>query len=130
MKRLATAGLATLGLAITALSGCATNDRLDAGLSGLVGQPVDAAIARLGEPDMREPAEATTRYIWSHEGVAEQTDISAVWLDGYGGRDVRGPRHECTIEIITDRDDEIVRYLWDGDLTGCAHYARRFEDPA
>ncbi|MGD0720420.1 MAG: hypothetical protein ABR970_05150 [Roseiarcus sp.] len=97
--------------AAAALSACGRTPfpTLEAQLGGLRGQPVAAAIEKLGAPDSQSATAAEKVYVWSTETAAASVDASI------------GLR--CAVRVFADRDERIARYDFDGNVGGCARYA-------
>ncbi len=120
-----------------ALSGCSTFDTLDTGLAGLVGQPLDVAISRLGYPDGSMNVADTTVYVWGHDTSVTMPQYGSQTTSGYVGNTpfssttygqtgTSTVNYECTIRLGVNQQNVIVRYDWEGNLGGCMRYAGRF----
>ena len=69
------------------LSGCAVQtpviDQLDVQLEQLMGSPVAAVSAKLGEPAVQEPSKGLTRYRWRQADLVKPCEIE-LWADDKG----------------------------------------------
>ena len=113
-----------LGLSLAA---CATQNKMDAGLSKLVGQDIHAAISRLGNPDS-QPSNKTgdKNYVWTvaHDVLVPIASTQATGAI-VGGRQITATstsgyaeeQQKCTIQLVTDQTDQIKSYQWSGE--GC-----------
>ena len=119
-----------LVLAPLAVSACATptptSANLDSSLDALIGQPVEVALARLGEPIASAPMGADTVYGWGHaftstELLSPNIDIAA------GGNAQSGvfppPRrtvqNACVVRMVAGADGRIRDWDVQGDERGC-----------
>jgi hypothetical protein len=94
--------IAALALALT-LAGC-VGDMIKKGMSPLVGQPLDAAIAKLGVPSSESTIADKKVYTWVTQNFVE------------------GTAYRCQIRVIMS-GDVIGSFDWEGNNGGCARYA-------
>jgi hypothetical protein len=114
------------------LSACVARNMND-GLQGLVGQNIQAAVARLGYPDGQRTILGDTIYVWSsnHSGVLPMTTMSSTsgmvgTMPVYGsttGTAFVPVSFNCTIQIGVDANGTIKNYQWSGNNAGCRNYA-------
>ncbi len=133
MRRVILALIAALGL-----TGCVAQN-LNDGLKGLMGQNIQAAVARLGYPDGQRTMLGDTIYVWSsnHSAVIPLTSTNTT-VGTVGSTPVYGTttstewvpaNYNCTIQIATDDAGTMKRYQWNGNMGGCAQYARALRPP-
>jgi hypothetical protein len=84
------------------LAGCAGQNPIQNGTDELVGQPIEAAIARLGNPSEATTIGDTKIYIWSTGG--------------------EGAPSKCTVRAVM-RGEVFGSFDWTGDEGRCSHYA-------
>lgn len=126
-------------LVIAALSvgGCVSQHMND-GLQGLMGQDINAAVARLRYPDGQRTMLGDTIYIWSsnHKAALPLTTMNAT-TGSVGNVPIYGTttnttfvpmEFSCTIQIATDGKGRIKSYQWSGNLEGCRPYADALRD--
>lgn len=90
-----------------ALAGCAF-DTMRTGLDQLVGQPISAAISKLGIPDGQQSIAGQNVYVWNSSTFDEGTQL------------------QCKIKIATTHPGDIIsRYDFDGNIGMCSRYAAR-----
>ena len=119
-----------LVLAPLAVSACATpaptSAALDGSLDALVGQPVEVALARLGEPIASAPMGADTVYGWGHAFTS--TELLSPTIDiAAGGNAQSGvfppPRrtvqNACVVRMVAGADGRIRDWDVQGDERGC-----------
>jgi hypothetical protein len=92
----------TAVFSVAMLAGCAGQNPIPKGLDELVGQPMEAAISRLGMPTEATTIADTKVYIWSTGG--------------------EGPPSKCTIRAVM-RGEVIGSFDWEGNEGQCSHYA-------
>jgi hypothetical protein len=85
---------------------------LETQLGGLKGQPAQAIIKKLGDPNETSSIAGGKVYIWSAS-------------DAMGAGDAIGL--QCTVKVFVDRGDKITRYDFNGNVAGCAPYAHRLD---
>jgi hypothetical protein len=113
MRRIVVIVLVTFGL-----TGCVPQ-RMNDGMQSLVGQNIQAAVAKLGYPDTQRTMLGDTIYIWSTSSqggalaVAMSPTMSAVVPLNFN----------CTIQIATTSDGTIKQAQWSGNADGCRGYA-------
>jgi hypothetical protein len=122
-----------------ALSACATpaQQALDSSLGGMVGQPVEVAIARLGEPIGSAPMGTDTVYGWgraftSTEAMSPTPDIAA-GAQAQGGifpPPRRTVQNDCVIRVVVGADGLIRDWDYQGNDRGCRSYADRLAGQA
>jgi len=117
------------------LTGCATA-QLNRGLQGLMGQKIQAAVARMGYPDGQREMMGDTIYVWStnHQAIMPlMTNSTTTGL--VGGTPVYGSTNsmnfvpvaaQCTVQIATTPDGTIKSYEWAGNQIGCRRYSSEF----
>ncbi len=91
-----------LSFSAAVLAGCASQNPIQKGTDELVGQPIEAAIAKLGAPTEVTTIADTKVYIWSTGG--------------------EGPPSKCTIRAVM-RGEVIGSFDWEGNEGQCSHYA-------
>ena len=119
-----------LVLAPLAVSACATpaptSAALDGSLDALVGQPVEVALARLGEPIASAPMGADTVYGWGHaftstELLSPNIDIAAAGnaQSGVFPPPRRTVQNACVVRMVAGADGRIRDWDVQGDERGC-----------
>jgi hypothetical protein len=97
--------------AVMTLTACAGRDQLiEQGTTGLVGQPLSAAVAKLGVPTEERTIADMKVYVWSTGTVSEGTQAT------------------CQIRAIM-RGDVIGSFDWEGNEGQCSHYALMLQTP-
>jgi hypothetical protein len=91
--------------AAAALAGCA-GQTIKQGMTGLVGQPLSAAVAKLGAPTEERTVADLKVFIWSTNTVIE------------------GTQSNCTIRVIM-KGDVIGSFDWEGNEGRCFRYAQQ-----
>jgi hypothetical protein len=91
-----------LSFSAAVLAGCASQNLIQKGTDELVGQPIEAAIAKLGVSTEVTTIADTKVYIWSTGG--------------------QGPPSKCTIRAVM-RGEVIGSFDWEGNEGQCSHYA-------
>jgi hypothetical protein len=94
----------TLLYAAILLAGCA-GQMIEQGMTSLVGQPLNAAIATLGVPTEERTIADMKVYVWSTSTVVE------------------GTQRKCTIRAIM-KGDVIGSFDFEGNEGRCARYAQ------
>ena len=92
-------------LAALALAGCSIST-IKEGMNDLKGQPIGAAIAKLGLPDEEATIAGVKTYTWRKSTVAG------------------GDQYGCRIRVIM-AGDVIGSYEGSGDLGSCSQYASK-----
>jgi hypothetical protein len=115
------------------IAGCATQ-QLDRDLKGLLGQPIQSAVDRLGYPDGEREIMGDKIYVWStnHNAVmlvpTTTTTTGAVGSTPYTGTTtsmhMMPVAYQCVVQLAVNPDGTIKRYQWQGNQGGCAQYAR------
>jgi hypothetical protein len=119
---------------LAGLSGC-LSDQMNKGLSFMVGQNIQYAVARLGYPDAQRTMLGDTIYVW---GTSRDVDVPMTTSSStygtvgstpysgttYGTTFVRANLN-CTIQLGTTPDGTIKTWQWNGNMAGCMQYARR-----
>lgn len=123
--------VAAIGLFLS-VAACSYTGDVDAGLNGLMGKPIDAAIAKLGYPDGQVELKDRIVYTWNdgYSGSYTTNDTSTSYQHINGqltAVTVTTPvtqnySHQCEIRIVTDRKGVIRDWERTGDW-GCANYA-------
>jgi hypothetical protein len=99
-----------------AIAGCSRTPFpvIEAKLDELKGQPIKSVIDKLGSPTEQNQVGNEKTYVWnltSNIGVVYQTV-------GLG----------CVIKVFADKDDNVIRYTYDGNVGGCGQYAHKLDD--
>ena len=113
-----------------ALAACATPAQTSAGLEGsldtMIGQPVEVALARLGEPIASAPMGADTVYGWGHaftstELLSPNIDIAAAGnaQSGVFPPPRRTVQNACVVRMVAGADGRIRDWDVQGDNRGC-----------
>ena len=122
------------------LSACATSAQqasvsLDAGLSALVGQPVDVAFAQFGPPIASASMGAETIYGWGHAFTStELMTPTPGFIDAaesQGGifpPPRRTVQNDCVIRMVAGADGLIRDWDYHGNDRGCRFYADRLAE--
>lgn len=97
------------------LAGC-TSDRFDDTVAGYKGGPVEALIARWGEPERVSVTPNSWAHVYTWSGARR---------DGATATTVRA----CTVKVLVDRLDRITAFGFHGDDVACEAYADRLRDP-
>lgn len=118
------------------LAACSTHAQpsstLNLRLDSLIGQPVQAAVARLGEPAGEAPVGAGKVYGWRH--VFTSTEVrspAAVFIDpaDHQGGVFPPPRfpvqNDCVVRMVVGADGLIQEWDYRGNERGCRAYADR-----
>jgi hypothetical protein len=100
--------LTLLILVAAAFAGCA-GQMIKEGMQGLVGQPLSAAVSKLGVPTEERTIANMKLYIWSTDTV------------------VKGTSSKCTIRAIM-KGEVIGSFDFEGDEDQCSRYARMLTD--
>lgn len=74
-------------------------------MAPLMGQPIDAAIAKLGVPNDQQTIAGRTVYTWFRRNVDEGTE------------------YKCQLRVIVT-GNAITSYDIDGNVAKCAYYAK------
>jgi hypothetical protein len=98
-----------LSFSAAVLAGCASQNPIQKRTDELVGQPIEAAIARLGMPTEATTIADTKVYIWS--------------------MGVEGPPSKCTVRAVM-RGEVIGSFDWQGNEGQCSHYALMLQAPS
>jgi hypothetical protein len=108
---------AKLGPALMALAlaGCAS-DRFDDTVAGYKGGPVEALIARWGEPEHVFVTLRSRAHVYTWSGAKR---------DGATATRARS----CTVKVLVDRLDRITAFGFHGDDVACEAFADRLRDP-
>jgi hypothetical protein len=85
------------------LAGC-VGDSITKGMGSLVGQPLDAAIAKLGVPTSESTIAGRKVYVWVTQNFVE------------------GTAYRCQIRVVM-KGDVTGSFDWDGNNAGCLRYA-------
>ena len=130
-----------LVLAPLAVSACATpaptSANLDSSLDALVGQPVEVALARLGEPIASVPMGTDTVYGWgraftSTELLSPNIDIAAAGnaQSGVFPPPRRTVQNACVVRMVAGADGRIRDWDVQGDERGCRALSDRLAGQA
>lgn len=119
------------------LSACATHSQqasasLGSSLDAMVGQPVEVAIARLGEPVGSAPMGTDLVYGWGQAFTGtESSNAAPGWVEAadFQGGVFPAPRrtvqNECVIRVVVGADGLIRDWDYQGNDRGCRAYADR-----
>lgn len=117
------------------LAGCATFAHIEAGLTDLMGKPVEDAFARLGYPTMKQEFGDDTVYTWRTDQtgamVLPQTTSTygTVGLTPYSGTSYSTQlvpvRHTCEVRVATGPDGIVKHWDYSGNIGGCERFAAR-----
>jgi len=119
------------------LSACATPSQqasanLGNTLDAMVGQPIEVAIARLGEPIGSAPMRADLVYGWGEASTStEYTNAAPGWVEAadFRGGVFPAPRRtvpdNCVIRMVVGADGLIRNWNYQGNDRGCSAYAER-----
>lgn len=122
---------------LAAISGCATTGQTDASrtVASLVGQPLDAAIARLGRPNKVIIEKGATESYWlkvdveTYAGLSNKREIRTV--DGQvrisetEGMKIKEHRRDCIIKITADSASTIKTSEIIGNPANCENIINR-----
>ncbi len=132
-RLLKTIALISLG----AVSGCVTMDSAKPAMEALKGQPLSAAIAKLGYPDSQMSIAGKKVYTWNNHDSGSYTlptyNTATTYVNGQPiYSTVQGSRttsydYECKLKIIASQSDIIENFEWDGDIGGCEAFAMRLQ---
>lgn len=125
-------------LSILTISGCATWGQMNEGLQGLLGQPIDVAVNKIGYPTSEQTIAGRKLYRWgsSSQQVAYMpTTTSTTGSFGVGtgftpysatttGGTFVPVNYNCQITLEVDAKQIIQRYQADGNLGGCEPYIK------
>lgn len=127
MKKLVIFAALTLG-------GCATFSNIENGLSSLVGKPVQVAFNSLGYPSGQMKIGDDTVYGWGRNFSVSMPTTATAHTAGYvGSTPYSGnttattwtpTQYSCDIKIIAGPDGIIKNWQYDGNVGGCAAYAK------
>lgn len=124
-------------VSLLALSACATHSQqasvnLGSSLDAMVGQPIDVAIARLGEPIGSASMGADLVYGWGHAFTSTEFSNAApgpVQAADFRGGVFPAPRqtvqNDCVIRMVVGADGLIRDWDYRGNDRGCRAYADR-----
>lgn len=108
---------------------CSPLPDIERGMNGLVGKPIDAAVAKLGRPQDQRPNMGETSYIWSTS--YEAMGITPTYTSGaIGSAPVVGASYtigpagqaDCTLRVFA-KADVITGWDVDGNARACRRYA-------
>ncbi|MDH7975936.1 hypothetical protein QH494_27470 [Sphingomonas sp. AR_OL41] len=126
-------------LCAVVLAGCTTFSNIDEGMTALVGQPIDAAVDKLGYPTNQVTVGGKKIYTWGRSYISSIPSLTTSNVNGtVNGRNYSGTvtttgsqpvEMYCTLRFITDQNDVIVDYNWAGNLGGCGLYSRYLKVP-
>ncbi|MGE4307184.1 MAG: hypothetical protein AB7E24_24500 [Novosphingobium sp.] len=122
---------------VFALSSCSTFKNMDEGLDGLVGQPIDAAFARLGMPNSESRIADRKVYIWNNaysmtlptpQTTNVQGNVGSVPYSATASTtSYQTSEYSCTIRIFIGEDKRILNYDYSGNVGGCETYSSRLK---
>lgn len=114
-------------------AGCVSIIYMDAGLTALVGERVDTAIAVLGKPTEVQGLGSDTLYVWEVRRIELRSDPRTI--DSPSDRPgvmttYTGPRytavvpieHYCNVRLLVDSSGRIIKWTHNGDPSGCRSY--------
>ncbi len=124
-----------------ALSACAAHTQasreLDRSLDAMIGEPVELALARLGQPIATAPLGPDLVYGWGVGFTSTELlhptpgFIDAAEVQGGVFPPPRRVRHEsCVIRIVVGADGRIREWDYQGNARGCRSYAGRTAEPS
>jgi hypothetical protein len=96
-----------LSLVVALLAGCAS-EMMKSGTDRLIGQPLSAAIERLGFPTEERTIAGMKVYVWTTSTILE------------------GTQSQCTIRAIM-KGDVIGSWDWEGNEGRCSGYAQSLQ---
>jgi hypothetical protein len=105
------------GIAVAfALSACAENPSpiIESKLGELKGQPVQAVVDKLGEPDEQDKIHDERVYVWYRVNKPRQE-----YLANLVG---------CTIKVFVDKDGKVTGFFYSGNNAGCGRYAHKLDE--
>lgn len=119
--------LALLSLGV--VSGCVTMESAKPAMDALKGQPVSAAIAKLGYPDGQMSIAGKNVYVWNNQDSGSYTmptyNTATTWVNGTPVyTTIQGSRttsydYQCKLRVIASKSDIVEGFEWEGDLEGC-----------
>ncbi len=130
------------GAAALLLVGCATSADLKTGLDGLVGQPVQKAIDRLGPPSAQaDEGDGDRTYVWqtnydvqystsqppSSRGLRDPNDMATETSPGAAASSAPANNYRCFVHVTAGSDGLIKTTGFGGNGDGCAAYAERLK---
>ena len=123
------------------LGACTTFEDIDAGLTGLHGQPMNSLMSVIGFPDSQVDVAGTRMLVWSSsQNVTTSTPVTTTSYSnasvyGYGGYAYGSGtttsttmvpttvNYNCTIKVMIDRNNRILNHDFEGNIGGCERYA-------
>jgi hypothetical protein len=129
--------IAIIGASLV-LTACATPEQklsahLDGNLDAMVGQPVDVAVVRLGEPSGSAQIGSDTIYSWQQAFESAAT-TGAVGVGGapgvyapiyYASPRTKVVNNYCLLQAVVSPSGLIRYWHFDGNYAGCRPYADR-----
>lgn len=119
------------------LGACTTLKDMDVGLNSLIGQPIQAAFARLGYPNQETAIAGRKVFLWSRNFSAPgpvsttSTTTGMVGNTPYTSRTTNlgweDAQYSCVIRVFTDKNNAVQSWDYDGNIGGCEGYAKRFK---
>jgi hypothetical protein len=123
--------------ALLAMAGCQTFENMDAGLSGLHGQPYQAAFDVLGFPDSESSIAGKRVFTWGSRNTGSYTvptsTTSTAYVNGQivtvqsQGTTTESFDYHCKIDVIVGASGIIEHTKYDGNIGGCERYAQRLK---
>lgn len=124
-----------------ALAGCMTWSGFNEQLGGLVGEPLDLVIQRLGYPNGERQIAGHHVYIWSSNSTGiismpQTTYGTATAFNRFGTTTAYGSStsyvpmtvgYNCEILLEVDMSNRIRSYQYNGNIGGCSPYWRRLK---
>jgi hypothetical protein len=123
-----------LGVCAVVLAGCA-GERLNKGLSSMMGQDVRVFVAKWGYPSGKREILGDTIYTWGNASSGVVPIPQTTTTTGFAGNvpvmaittstSYMPVTYQCTIEVAVDQNDRMKSYQFRGNQGGCAPYANR-----
>jgi hypothetical protein len=121
-------------LALLVAAGCGNVESVSGEVAKLHGQPVSAAIAKLGNPTSQEPGSGGTTYVWTNEVTVAGGPVMTTETNYASGRPSTSEnmtystvpqRKTCTLRAVADSGGVIRAAATAGDNAACAEFARK-----
>ncbi len=122
--------------AAAVLVGCATWGQMNEGLQGLLGQPIEVAINKIGYPTSEQTLAGRKLYRWGSSSqqmayLPTTTTTTGSFGAGSGfapysatttGGTFVPVNYNCQITLAVDAKETIIHYEYNGNLGGCERY--------
>ena len=105
---------------VLSLAACTTQNKISAGISDVVGQPISYAISALGFPDKESKVGDLHAYTWTMD---KDTPLFLFTGDNYG-MTAYNVHESCKLDLMVDDTDIVVDFHWMGNKGACKHYAK------